>query len=85
MDITTIISIVTIFVTFILGLISKRCTWISNHLIPVQNLIIGIIACVINYYITKDWAITVAGIGLFTGGTYDIASNLNELFKKEGD
>ena len=85
MDITTIIGIVTVIVTFILGIIAKKIKWISNHLIPVQNLIIGIIACVINYYITKDWAFTVAGIGLFTGGTYDIAKNLNELFKKEGE
>lgn len=85
MEITTIIGIVTVVVTFILGLIAKKVTWLSNHLIPVQNLVIGLIACVVNYYFTKDWSIAIAGIGLFTGGTYDIASNLNELMKKEGD
>lgn len=82
MDITTIIGIITIVVTFILGLLAKKSKWISNHLIPLQNLIIGLIACIVNYYFTKDWSIAIAGIGLFTGGTYDIGSNLNELFKK---
>ena len=47
MDITTIIGIITIAVTFILGLLAKKSKWISNHLIPLQNLIIGIIACIV--------------------------------------
>lgn len=83
MSLETIISITTILVSFILGLIAKRVEWISNHLIPIQNLIIGIIAAVIYYIITKDVNLVIAGLGLFTGGTYDIASNFKKLFNKE--
>jgi len=79
MDLTTIIGIVTVLVTFLLGLASKKSTYISNHLIPIQNLLIGLIACGINYAITKDFNLTIAGLGLFTGGTYDIATNLKKL------
>lgn len=83
MSLETIISITTILVSFILGLIAKRVEWISNHLIPIQNLIIGIIAAIIYYLTTKDVNLAIAGLGLFTGGTYDIASNLKKLFNKE--
>ena len=79
MELTTIIGVVTVIVTFILGLVSKKSTYIDNHLIPIQNLLIGLIACGINYAITKDLNLTIAGLGLFTGGTYDIASNLKKL------
>ena len=54
MSLETIISITTILVSFILGLIAKRVEWISNHLIPIQNLIIGIIAAII-YYLTTNF------------------------------
>lgn len=82
MDTTTIIGIITMIVTFILGLLSKKSKFVSNKLIPLQNLIIGIIACGVNYYLTKDWNTAIAGVGLFTGGAYDLGTNLNELFKK---
>lgn len=79
MELSTIIGFATVIVTFLLGLVSKKSTYISNHLIPVQNLLIGLIACGINYAITKDLNLTIAGLGLFTGGTYDIATNLKKL------
>lgn len=82
MDTTTIIGIITMVVTFILGLLSKKSKFVSNKLIPLQNLIIGLIACGVNYYFTKDWSTAIAGVGLFTGGVYDLGTNLNELFKK---
>lgn len=82
MDITTTIGIITMIVTFLLGLLSKKSKFVSNKLIPLQNLIIGIIACGVNYYFTKDWSTAIAGVGLFTGGVYDLGTNLNELFKK---
>lgn len=83
MSLEAIISITTILVSFVLGLIAKRVEWISNHLIPIQNLVIGIIAAIIYYLITKDVNLVIAGLGLFTGGTYDIASNLQKLLSKE--
>ena len=57
MDTTTIIGIITMIVTFILGLLSKKSKF-------------------------GDWNTAIAGVGLFTGGVYDLGTNLNELFKK---
>lgn len=82
MDLEIIVSITTILVSFILGLIAKRISWVSNHIIPLQNLIIGIIASVIYYIITKDVNLVIAGLGLFTGGVYDIGSNLKKLLEE---
>ena len=73
---TTIISLVTILVTFVLGIVSKKSKFIKNNLIPVQNLLIGCIAFVINYIITKDANASLIGVGLFTGGAYDLVKNI---------
>lgn len=83
MDLEIIISVVTVLVSFILGLIAKKISWVSNHLIPLQNLAIGIIAAIIYYIVTKDVNLVIAGLGLFAGGTYDIVSNLKKLLNKE--
>ena len=83
MDIATIISIVTVFVTFVCGIIAKKVSWFNNKLIPIQNLAIGIIAGLIYYIITKDFNLVIMTVGLGTGGTYDIFSNLQKLFIKE--
>lgn len=82
MDLEIIISIVTVLVSFVLGLIAKRVIWINNHIIPLQNLLVGIIAAVIYYIITKDVNLVIAGLGLFTGGVYDIGNNLKKLLEK---
>lgn len=76
-----IMSLVTIVITFVLGLIAKKVSWISNHLIPIQNLIIGIIMALVYYFMNKDISVSIALAGLLTGGTYDIIKNLNELIK----
>ena len=75
----TIFVIVTSIVTFILGIIVKKMPKINNKLIPIQNLIIGLITSLIYYLITKDFSLVLAGVGLFTGGTYDIVNNLQKL------
>lgn len=79
MNTEIIMSLVTIVVTFILGLIVKKVNWVSDNLIPLQNLIIGIIVSLIYYFMTKDVSINIALSGLLTGGTYDIIKNLKEL------
>lgn len=82
MEVSTIIGIVTIFVTLICGIIAKKVKWFNNKLIPIQNLAIGIIAGIIYYLITKDVNIVIAGIGLGTGGAYDIVNNLQKVLDK---
>lgn len=83
MDINTIMVLVTILVTYICGLIAKKHPKFNNKLIPVQNLLIGIIVAVINYIITKDFNASILVAGLMTGGAYDLGKNLNDLLKEE--
>lgn len=79
MEIETIMTLVTIIVTFICGKFAKKHPKFNNKLIPVQNLLIGIIMAGINYVITKDFNGSLMVAGLLTGGAYDLGKNLNEL------
>ena len=83
MDINTIMVLVTISVTYICGLIAKKHPKFNNKLIPVQNLLIGIIMAIINYLTTKDFNASIMVAGLMTGGAYDLGKNLSELLKEE--
>lgn len=74
-----LIALVTIIVEFILGYISKKNPKISNKIIPIQNLLIGIIIAIIEFIITKDFNTAIAISGLIAGGTYDIVHNLEKL------
>ena len=85
MNTEIIMSLVTIVVTFILSIISKKISWVSNNLIPLQNLVIGIIVSLIYYFMTKDVSINIALSGLLTGGTYDIIKNLKELINNSSN
>lgn len=78
-----LISFITVVVTLILGYISKKMPNVSNKLIPVQNLIIGLVIAVIEYFITKDFSTAIALSGLIAGGTYDIVHNLQKLYDSE--
>lgn len=81
MELEYIISLVTILVTLVLGVISKRNPKLSNKIIPIQNLLVGLIVAVIEFAITKDFKVAIALSGLIAGGTYDIVHNLNKLIK----
>ena len=52
MDIQTIMQLITVIVTFVCGLIAKQHPKFNNKLIPVQNLLIGTIAALINFIMT---------------------------------
>lgn len=81
MELEYIVSLVTILVTFILGIISKKNPKLSNKIIPIQNLFVGLIVALIEFIITKDFKVAIALSGLIAGGTYDIVHNLNKLIK----
>lgn len=83
MDTAYVISIITIFVTWILGMFAKKWPSFNNNLIPVQNLAIGIIATLIQWLITKDFQMAIALSGIIAGGTYDIYHNLKKLILNE--
>ena len=79
MSLEYIISLITIIVEIILGFIAKKNPKISNKLIPIQNLIVGILVAIVEFAITKDFKVAIALSGLIAGGTYDIVHNLRKL------
>lgn len=83
MEVSTIITLVTIVITWILGIIAKKSTWFNTNLIPLQNITIGVVVACIEWIITKDFNIAIATSGLIAGGTYDIIHNLEKIFNKE--
>ena len=83
MELTQIITFVTILVTWLLGGLTKKSTFINNKLIPLQNLLIGVIIAIIEWIITKDFKVALALSGLFAGGTYDLVHNLAKIFNEE--
>lgn len=82
MEINEILTIVTFIVTLFFGAITKKNKKISNYIIPVQNIAIGLIVAIIEWIITKDFSTAILLSGLTAGGTYDLINNLNKL--KEG-
>lgn len=83
MEVVQIISIVTFIVTIIFGTLSKKSKFISNNLIPLQNLLIGVIVSLVEYIITKDFNLALTLSGVLAGGAYDIVHNLNKILNKK--
>ena len=83
MEISTLISLVTIIVTWVLGIVSKKYTKLNNKLIPIQNILVGLIIALIEWIVTKDFKVAIALSGIIAGGTYDIFHNLEKLIKGE--
>lgn len=83
MEISTLVSLVTIIVTWVLGIVSKKYTKLNNKLIPIQNILVGLIIALIEWIVTKDFKVAIALSGIIAGGTYDIFHNLEKLIKGE--
>lgn len=83
MDMNSIMMIVTVIVTYLCGVYAKKHPGFDNKLIPLQNLLIGIISAIINYIFTKDFNASIMVAGLMTGGAYDLGKNLREFLKEE--
>ena len=83
MNLEIILSVVVMIVTFILGLVAKKVTWISNNLIPLQNLVIGVIMALIYFFFFIDISIAIVSAGIMTGGAYDLVKNLKELVEEK--
>ena len=84
MNSVELISIVTFGVTILMGIVSKKVKFISNNLIPIQNILIGVIVALIEFLITKDFSYSIAVSGLVAGGVYDIVHNLDKIVHKGG-
>lgn len=83
MDLNTLVSLVTIIVTWGLGVVSKKYTCLNNKLIPIQNMLIGLIVAAIEWIVTKDFSTAIALSGLIAGGSYDIFHNLEKIVRGE--
>ena len=79
MTLEAIIMLVTMVVTFFCVLIAKKVSWFNTNLIPIQNILIGVIVAVIEWIITKDFSTAIAVSGLIAGGIYDIGHNLQKM------
>ena len=79
MTLEAIIMLVTMLVTFFCVLIAKKVSWFNTNLIPIQNILIGVIVAVIEWIITKDFSTAIAVSGLIAGGIYDIGHNLQKI------
>ena len=83
MTLEYLISLVTVLVTLISGFIAKKSNKIPTELIPIQNLLIGLIVAIVEWIITKDFSTAIALSGLIAaGGPYDIVHNLSKLAHK---
>lgn len=78
-----IVAFVTFIVTFILGLFSKKSTFIRNEMIPIQNILVGLIVAIIEWIITKDFNKSILVSGILAGGTYDIFHNLEKILRSK--
>lgn len=83
MELTEILTIVTIIATWIFGVLSKKSSFINNNLIPIQNIAIGVVVAIIEWSITKDFSMAIALSGLIAGGTYDVFHNLEKIVRGE--
>lgn len=83
MELSTIITLVTIIVTWLLGLVAKKVKWFNNAMIPVQNICVGVFVAIIEWIITKDFKVAIALSGLIAGGSYDILHNLEKIIRKD--
>lgn len=83
MELSTLISLVTVIVTWVLGVISKKYTKLNNKLIPIQNIVVGLIVALIEWIVTKDFKVAIALSGIFAGGAYDVINNINKMIREQ--
>lgn len=83
MELSTLISLVTIIVTWVLGVVSKKYTKLNNKLIPIQNIAVGLIVALIEWIVTKDFKVAIALSGLLAGGAYDVINNINKIIREQ--
>ena len=83
MELSTLISLVTVIVTWVLGVISKKHTKLNNKLIPIQNIVVGLIVALIEWIVTKDFKVAIALSGLLAGGAYDVINNINKIIRDQ--
>lgn len=72
----------TYYETWILGFISKRCPYVNNNLIIIQNIVIGLSVSIFYFIITKDFNLAITLSGLFAETGYNLIHNIEKLIKE---
>ncbi|MDO5569410.1 MAG: phage holin family protein [bacterium] len=81
MELSHLVVLATMFATVILGFLSKKLPIINNNLIPLQNVLVGLIVALVEWLFTRDFSVAIAVSGILAGGTYDIFHNLEKIVK----
>ncbi|MGN1342234.1 MAG: hypothetical protein ACI4VL_03280 [Bacilli bacterium] len=76
-----IITLLTMILTWILGFISKRCPYINNNLIIIQNIVVGLSVSIFYFIITKDFNLAISLSGIFAETGYNLIHNIEKLIK----
>lgn len=78
-----IIAVITVLITYVLGLVSKKSKYINNNVIAIQNIIIGIIVTVIYYLLTGDFSMVIASSSPIAAVLYDAKHGIEKLTNTE--
>ena len=76
------VTLLTMTLTWILGFISKRCPYINNNLIIIQNIFIGLCVSIFYFIITKDFNLAITLSGIFAETGYNLIHNIEKLIKE---
>lgn len=79
MTVEYMVALATVILSWALGYLAKRSAWLSDNLIPVQNILIGCIIAAVEWIVTGDFSVAIALSGLIAGGSYDIVHNLQKM------
>ena len=74
-----IITLLTVTLTWVLGFLSKRCPYINNNLIIIQNIVIGLSVSIFYFTITKDFNLAITLSGVFAETGYNLIHNIEKL------
>lgn len=76
-----IVTLLTMTLTWILGFVSKRCPYINNNIIIIQNIVIGLVVALFYFIVTKDFNLAISLSGLFAETGYNLIHNIEKLIK----
>ena len=77
-----IITTLTMTLTWILGFIAKRCPYVNNNLIIIQNIVIGLVVSIFYFIVTKDISLAISLSGVFADSGYNLIHNIEKLIKE---
>lgn len=73
-----IITFITMIITWVFGKIIKKHTDLSNKLIPIQNMVIMVLATLIYYYATGNISMTIASGSPIATLLYDMVHTMKK-------